>query len=93
MLSLGSVVTNILLGELGSLGGVLASDLSKLLALRVDNVTSLLDVVVDEFLVSRIDKRRKENDRGGDQGKAPVGNDFDKVVRDESTNSSLTCSC
>lgn len=59
---------------------MLASDLTKLLALRVDNITGLLEVVVDELLVSRVDKRCKENDRGGDQGKAPVGDDLDKVV-------------
>lgn len=93
LLSLGSVVSNILLGEFGGLGRVLAGDLSKLLALRVDNVAGLLEVVVDELLVSRVDKGRKENDRSGNQGKAPVRNDLDKVVRDKGTNGSLMNAC
>ena len=88
-MGLGSVVADILLGELSSLRCVLAGDLSELLALRVDDVAGLLQVVVDELLVRLVDEGREEDDGGSDQGKAPVGDNLDKPVGDESTNGGL----
>ena len=80
LLSLGGIVAEILLRELSSLGCVLASHLSELLGLSVDNITNLLKVVVNELLVSHIDQGRKENNGGGQQGKDPVGHDLDEIV-------------
>ena len=89
LLGLGSVVTNILLRKLGSLCCVLGSNLSKLLTLGVDDVAGLFQVVVDKLLVRLIDEGRKEDDGSSDQGKAPVGDDLNKPVGDESTDGGL----
>ncbi len=80
LLSLGGVVTYILLRELGSLGCVLAGDLAKLLGLSMNNIANLLKVMVDKLLVVHIDQGRKENDGGAQQGQDPVGDDLDKIV-------------
>jgi hypothetical protein len=52
-------------------------------------MSGLPEVLIDELLVGLIDERGEEEDRGGNQGKAPVGNDLDEVVGDESTKSGL----
>ena len=89
LLGLGSVVTDILLRKLGSLCCVLGSNLSKLLTLGVDDIAGLLQVVVDELLVGLVNEGRKEDDGGGDQGKAPVRDNLDKPVGDKSTDGGL----
>jgi hypothetical protein len=88
-LSLGSVVTNVLLRDLSRLGSVLACNCAKLLGLGVDHVRGLLQVVIDKLLVRRIDERCKEGDSSCDQGKTPVRDNLDEVIRQESSNSNL----
>jgi len=67
----------------------MAGELLDLLGLGVDHIGSVLEVVVDELLVCLVDKRGEEEDRGGEQGKAPEWNDLDQVVGEESSNKSL----
>ena len=68
---------------------MLAGDLSKLLTLGVDDIAGLLQVVVDELLVCLVNEGCKEDDGGGDQGKAPVRDNLDKPVGEKSTNGGL----
>lgn len=88
-LSLGGVVAHVLLGDLGSLLGVLLGDGAELGGLGVDDLAGVLELGVDELLVGGVDERGEEDDRGGDHGQAPVGDDLDEVVRDEGGESGL----
>jgi hypothetical protein len=49
----------------------------------------VVQLVVDELLVGGVDERGKEEDRSGDHGQAPVGDDLDEVVGDEGGDSGL----
>lgn len=89
LLSLGSVVANILLGDLGGLGSVLAGHAAQLLGLGVNHISSLSQVVVDQLLVGGVDQRGEEGDGGCDKSKTPVGNNLDQVVREESRECNL----
>lgn len=88
-LGLGSVVTHILLGDLGGLLGVLLRDGAELGSLGVDDLAGMLELAVNELLVGGVDERGEEDDGCGNHGKTPVGNDLDQVVRDEGTESRL----
>ena len=83
LLGLGGVVAHVLLGDLGGVGRVLASHVADLVGLGVDDIRRLLDVVVDELLVGRVDERDEEQRRGEDQSEAPVRDDLDEPVGDE----------
>lgn len=89
LLGLGGVVAHVLLGDLGILSGSLLCGLTQLGSLSADDVGGLAEVLVDELLVGLVDERGEEEDGGGDQGKSPVGNDLDKVVGDEGSESGL----
>ena len=89
VLSLGSVVTDVLLGDLGGLGSVLAGNAAQLLGLRVNHIRGLLQVVVNQLLVGGVNERGKEGDGGCDESQAPVGNNLDQVVREECRESNL----
>jgi hypothetical protein len=83
LLGLGGVVSHVLLSDLSVLGCGLLRSLTELGGLRADDLGRLAEVLVDELLVRRVEERGEEEDSGGNQGKAPVGNDLDEVVRDE----------
>jgi len=83
LLSLGGVVAHVLLGDLGGMGRVLAGHVANLAGLGIDNIRRLLNMVVDELLVGRIDERDEEQRRGEDQSEAPVRDDLDEPVGDE----------
>ncbi len=89
LLGHGGVVAHILLGDLGRVGGVLASDFADLAGLGRYNVRRLLNVVVDELLVCRVDERHQEEHGRGNQGKTPVWDDLDEVVREEGGDAGL----
>lgn len=88
-LGLGGVVSHILLGELGSLRGMLASDLLELVGLRLDNAGNLLQVLVDHLLVGLVDKRGYKGKGSGHQSKTPVWNNLDQPVGDQGSNTGL----
>ena len=88
-LGLGGIVANVFLGELGSLFGLLLGNGAQLGSLGIDNITGLLELLVDELLVGLVDQGSEENSRGGNQGKAPGGDNLDEVVGQESTKSNL----
>jgi hypothetical protein len=90
-LSLGRVVTHVLLGELGDVGRVLAGSASDLGSLGADNLGGVLELSIDELLVRSVNERKHKGSSGSDDGKAPVGNNLDEVVRDESGDESLSC--
>lgn len=88
-LGLSGIIANILLGELGGLLRLLLGNSADLRGLGIDDVAGLLELLVDELLVGGVDKGRKEDDGGGNQCKAPGGDDLDKIVREESTEGNL----
>lgn len=85
LLGLGAVVTHVLLGQVGGLGRLLLRNGAELSGLVVDNITSLLEVVVDELLVGGVGKGNDEEGGSGGQGETPKRHDLDKVVGDEGT--------
>lgn len=89
LLSLGRVVSNILLCDIGGTSSVVAGELLDLRGLLVDNAGGIVDVAVDEFLVGLVDERGKEEDGGGDESKAPQWDDLDQVVGGEGTEEGL----
>lgn len=88
-LGLGGIITDIFLGDLGGLLCLLLGNGAQLLRLRVDDIASLLELLVDELLVRGVNQGRKEDDGGGNQGKAPGRDNLDKIVREESTKGHL----
>jgi hypothetical protein len=69
--------------------GVLHGDRAELGRLSANNLAGVLELGVNELLVGGVDQRSEEDDRGGDDGQAPVGDDLDEVVRDESSEGGL----
>lgn len=90
LLSLGSIVTHILLGDLGVLRGALGGSVADLGRLGRDDIGSLLDSVVDKLLVGLVDQGHEEEGRGGNQGQTPIRDDLDEIVGDESTKGRLS---
>lgn len=88
-LSLGRIVSNILLCDICGTRGVVTGELLNLLGLLVDDIGGIFDVMVNDLLVSLIDERRKEEGRGGDECKTPQWDDLDQVVRGEGTEEGL----
>lgn len=91
-LGLGSVVTHVLLGSLGGLLGVLLGNGAELGRLGANDLTGVVELVVDDLTVGGVDERDKEENRGGDDGQTPVGNDLDEVVCDKGRDSGLDAS-
>jgi hypothetical protein len=74
---------------LGGLLGVLLGNRAELGRLSANNLAGVLELGVNELLVGGVDERGEEDDRGGDDSQAPVGDDLDEVVRDESSEGGL----
>lgn len=89
LLSLGGVVTHVLLSDLSVLSCGLLGSITELGGLGVDDVAGLAEVLVDELLVLLIYERGEEEDGGEDQGQSPVGDDLDEIVGDEGSDGSL----
>ena len=88
-LGLGSVVTHVLLGQLGGMGGMLASDLSELVGLSINDVGRLLQVLVDKLLVGGVDQGGGEEGGGCNESKAPVRDNLDEPVGEEGADADL----
>lgn len=89
ILNLGSVVTSVLLGNVGNVANLLLGNIADLVGLGVDHVRGGAELVIDELLVGGVDERNEEEDGVGEDSKAPVRDELDKVVGDESSNTSL----
>lgn len=89
LLSLGGVVAHVLLGNLGGLGSVGTGNLSKLLGLCSHNVLGVLQVVVDQLLVGRVNQRNSEQEGGGEERKSPVWDNLHEPVGEEGAKGNL----
>lgn len=89
LLSLGGVVSHVLLGNLSGLGGVSASNLPELLGLGGDNVLCVLNVVVDQLLVRGVDQRHGEQEGSREKRETPVWNDLNEPVGEEGAEGNL----
>lgn len=89
LMCLSGVLTKSTLCSLGGLSSVMTSELLDLISLLVDDSGEGLEVLVDELLVGLVDQGGEEEDGGGDDSKAPVWNDLDEVVGEESTEKCL----
>jgi len=65
---------------------MLAGESLDLLALLVDNLGGIGNVMVNELLVHLVDEGSQEEDGGGDKRQTPEWDDLDQVVRDEGSN-------
>ena len=68
---------------------MVAGELLDLLGLLVDDVRSILEVVVDELLICLVNERAEEEDRGGEEAEAPEWDNLDQVVGQESSDKGL----
>lgn len=89
LLNLSGVVAGILLAKSGKLISLLLSNAADLSSLGIDGIRGSLDVAVDELLVGGVDEGNEESDGGANDGKAPVGNELDEIVRQEGSDTSL----
>lgn len=89
LLNLFTVVASVLLTHSGKLVGLLLSELANLSSLGVDGIGGVLEVGVDKLLIRGVDERNKEGNGGSDDGKAPVGNELDEEVGEESSSAGL----
>jgi hypothetical protein len=80
VLSLLGILSGIGTNRLGSTARMLSCEIAHLCSLRVDDITCLVDVLVDEFLVLEVDERGDECDGCGDETKSPEGNPLDEPV-------------
>jgi hypothetical protein len=91
-LDLASVVTSVLLSDGTHVLSLLLDNTLHLCSLSVDDIGSALEVLVNQLLVRGVDQRDEESQSGGDKSKAPVWDDLDEVVREESCDTSLVTS-
>lgn len=89
ILDLVGVVTSVLLADGRNLLHLLRSDISNLSGLRVDQLRSMVNLLVDELLVRGVDQGNQESNSGSNDGKTPVRNKLDQVVRDEGSDEGL----
>lgn len=85
LLSLGGVISHVLLGDLGGLGSALLGGLTELGSLSTNDLAGMVKLVVNDLLVGLVDEGSEEDGGGGDQSKAPVRNDLDEVIGEESS--------
>ena len=64
-------------------------ELLDLACLRVDDVGSVLDMVVNELFIGDVDQRSEVNDGNRDKRKAPERNEPNQPIRDQSRQESL----
>lgn len=89
-LSLRAVLTDILLHQVGGVRGTLASHVSKLVGLGVDDFLVVGNLLVDEFTVADVDQGGEVCGGHGNQGHAPEGKETEQPVADESSIESLS---
>jgi hypothetical protein len=89
VLDLAAVVADVLLADAGNLLHLLGSNALDLGSLAVDELGSVVDLLIDELLVRGVDQRHNEGNGSTNEGKSPEGNELNKVVRNESSDESL----
>lgn len=68
---------------------MLGSNVFDLLALLADQVSSILELSIDNLLVLDVDERAKVDSNRGDQGEAPEWNELDQEIGDKGGDESL----
>lgn len=68
------------LDSLDSVSGVLVSETLDLGSLLAGDLSTLLELSIDDLLVLDVDERSEVGNEGGDQGQAPERNDLDETV-------------
>lgn len=89
LLGLGAVVTNVLLHQTGSVGGVLAGHVLQLVGLRADDSLEVCDLLIDDLAVADVHKRAEVGGGDGDHSKSPDRNEADQPVASEGSGESL----
>lgn len=82
-LSLGGVVSSILLHARRGTVGVVVGHILHLTCLGVDNLRSVGQVGVDELLIVDVGQRAKVGQRSSDEGQAPEWDNLDQPVGEE----------
>jgi len=88
-LDLVAVVADVLLTDVGNLLHLFRSNTLDLGSLAVDELGSVVKLLVDELLVRSVDQRHNKSNGSANEGKTPDGNELDKVVGDKSSDESL----
>ena len=89
LLSLSSSLLGVALNGLGSISGVLVGKTLDLRGLLASDLSALLKLSVDDLLVLNVDERSEVGDEGGDQCQAPERDELDEEVGDERGEESL----
>ena len=84
-LGLGAVVSSVRFDSLMSTGGVVASEVLKLIGLGVGDFGGVLNVMIDEILVGHVDQGAHVDARDCDEGQAPEWNYLDEPVGEKSS--------
>lgn len=92
VMDLAAVVAGVLLANGRNLLHLLRGNISNLGGLRVDELGGVVELLINKLLVGGVNQRNKENDSGANNSKAPVGNELDEVVGNESSDKGLDMS-
>lgn len=90
LLSLGGVITNVLLCGRRSTGSLLTCEFAHLLRLLTSDGGSFVELLINKLLVGLVDKRAEEEAGDTNKGKTPKWDNLDQEVGDEGSNESLT---
>jgi len=74
------------------MASLLGCDITELAGLLVDDVTGVVEVVVDELLVLEVDQRSKVDDGGENKSNSPGWGELDEEVCEESGSECLKMS-
>lgn len=80
LLSLGAVVTDVLLHETGGMMGTLLSKVLQLVGLGVDHPMDILDLSINDFAVFNVDERPEIGDGDSNQRQSPEWEELDQPV-------------
>ena len=83
VLSFGCEVLSISLNSLSSIPSVLDCNILDLSSLLVDQVITLLNLMINELLVLDVDKRTEKGNGGCNQSQSPKWDELYKKVRDQ----------
>lgn len=89
LLCFGCVGTSVLFHRFEALASVLSSQILDLVRLFTDDIASMFQMRVDQFLVFNVDQRCEEDNAGAEQRETPERKKFDEVVGDKRSEESL----
>lgn len=89
LLRLRSVLLGVALHSLGSISSVLVGKTLDLSCLLASNLSTLLQLSINDFFVLDVDERSEVGDESSDQGQAPEWDKLDEVVGDQGSEESL----